>query len=301
MRVAALAGLLSALCLSCIGNGSAAENPGEIARTVTSGPSFTARPRWEVGLGGGYFSGHDYPASDDPNRRALALPFFIYRSPVFRVGGGGIRAVAVEKPRIRLDVSVGASLSARSEGRGLRAGMPDLDFLIELGPQLEISLLDRDVASGGRLQLEVATELRAVAATDFRGIHSQGFVAELSLSGARRRIAGSDVDLLASLGVTFADQRLQGYFYAVDGRFARPERPAYDARGGYLGSELFVGAALRPNRSLRVFLGVQSGLYAGAANRDSPLFETTSSTGIAAGFAWTVARSKRLIDVIEAD
>jgi len=299
MRLAALVGLLPALCLSSIVM--AAEDRGEVARAVASGPSFTALPRWEVGVGGGYFSGHDYPASNDPNQRALALPYLIYRSSVFRVGGGGIRAVAVERPRIRLDVSLGASLSARSEGNGLRAGMPDLDFLLELGPQLEISLLDREMASGGRLQLEFATELRAVVATDFQEIHSQGFVAELSVSGARRRIAGSGVDLLASLGITYADERLQAYFYEVDARYARQGRPAYGASGGYLGSELFIGAALRPNRSLRVFLGMQSGLYAGAANRDSPLFETTSSTGIAAGFAWTVARSKRLIDVIEVD
>ena len=34
-----------------------------------------SKPVWELGVGAAFFSGHDYPASDDPNDTALALPF----------------------------------------------------------------------------------------------------------------------------------------------------------------------------------------------------------------------------------
>ena len=277
------------------------ETSADVAEAVASGPSFTTRPRWEFGIGGGYFSGHDYPASDDPNERSLALPFFIYRSPVFRVGGGGVRAVAIERPKVRLDLSIGGSLNASSEDNGSRAGMPDLDFLLELGPQLEVSLIDRPAGSGGRLQLGFATELRAVVATDFRGVEARGFVAEAGFDVARRRVLGSRLDLLAGIDVTFADERLQDYFYEVDPEFATPARAAYDARGGYLGAEVTAGVAVRVLSNLRVFVGAQSGLYAGAANEDSPLFETTSSTGAAVGVVWTIAKSRRTIDVVERD
>jgi len=279
----------------------AAESGADVVETVTAGPSFTRRPRWEFGVGGGYVAGQDYPASSDPNSRSLALPFFIYRSAVFRVGGGGVRAVAIERPRVRLDLSVGGSLSASSEDNGSRAGMPDLDFLFELGPQLEVSLIDRPAGSGGRLQVEFATKLRAVVSTDFRGVRAQGFVAEAGVDVARRRVLGSRLDLVAGFDVTFADERLQDYFYEVDPAFATPARAAHDARAGYLGSELSLGVAIRARRDVRVFAGARTGLYAGAANEDSPLFETTSSTGVALGIVWTIARSERLIDVIEVD
>ena len=278
------------------------ESGAAIAEAAVAGPAFASRPRWEFGVGGGYFAGNDYPASSDPNRRALALPFFIYRGPVVRVGAGGVRARAIERPRLRLDLSIGGSLSASAESDGVRAGMPALDYLFELGPQLELSLVDRPVASGGRLQLELAAELRAVGATDFRGtLRTEGFVAEIGVSLARRRVGGSDFDLFVGLDMTFADERLQDYFYEVAPRFETPGRAAFDARAGYLGSELFVGAAWRPTSRLRVFAGLQGGLYAGAANEESPLYEATRSGGVALGFAWTLARSERRIEVIESD
>ena len=311
-----LATLAAALLLTAaLAPARASEDGDAIAAAAFDGPSFARKPRWELGVGGGVFSGFDYPASDDPNRRAIALPFFVYRSPVFRVGEGGVRAVALERPRVRLDLSVGGSLNASSEGNGSREGMPDLDFLIELGPQIEISLIDRALAgrpagsspersrerSPGRLQLTALAELRAVVATDFRGIAAEGFVAEAGVEAALRRVGGSRVDLLAGLGARFADERLHDYFYEVAPRYATPSRAAFDADGGYLGTDLFIGAAIRPHPDLRVFLGVQSGLYRGAANADSPLFETGANTGVALGAAWTIARSRRLIEVVERD
>jgi len=49
----------------------------------------TDKPRWELGIGAGFFSGYDYPASNKSNQRAIAVPFFIYRSPALRLGDGG--------------------------------------------------------------------------------------------------------------------------------------------------------------------------------------------------------------------
>ena len=69
-----------------------------------------SKPVWELGVGAAFFSGHDYPASDDPNDTALALPFFVYRSERVRVQGGGVGAVAIERPRFKLDVSLGCLL-----------------------------------------------------------------------------------------------------------------------------------------------------------------------------------------------
>lgn len=278
----------------------AATDASDVAESVDP-TAFEQKPRWEFGVGGGYFKGHDYPASDDPNERALAVPFFIYRSPVLRVGDGGIRAVAIENPRVKLDLSIGGSLSAQSEGNSARAGMPALDYLFELGPQLRISLTDRPTADGGRLQLAFAAKFRAVVATDFSGLYAQGFVTELGVRLARRQILGSKIDLIANADVTFADERLQDYYYEVSPRFVNEQRPEFDASGGYLGAQVFLGVAYRPTSAVRLFAGVVQGFFAGAANEDSPLFETTGSTGLAIGFAWTIARSRQTVSVIDVE
>lgn len=262
-------------------------------------PTVQRRPVWEFGIGGGYFSGFDYPASNDNNRRAIALPFFVYRGPQWRFGGGGIRAVAIEQPRIKLDLSIGGSLNANSQGNSAREGMPDLDFLFEIGPQLEVSLLDRAMPSGGRVQLRFSSELRAVVSTDFGSLEGRGVVLEAGFGVNYRNVRNSGIDLLAALQSTYASERLQDYFYEVEPRFATESRPGFDAKGGYLESGVFTGIGLSPRKNLRLFMGVFSGWFDGARNEDSPLFETRSSTGFAIGLVWTIKKSRRMVDVVE--
>lgn len=277
----------------------AATQEGAAPRIPLGPPSVLRRPVWEFGIGGGYFSGFDYPASSDNNRRAIALPFFVYRGPQWRFGDGGIRAVAIERPRIKLDLSIGGSLNANSAGNSAREGMPDLDFLFEIGPQLEVSLFDQAMPSGGRVQLRFSSELRAVLSTDFSGLDDRGVVAEAGLGLTYRNVRNSGIDLLASLQSTYASERLQDYFYEVAPEFATETRPTFDAEGGYLESGLFTGIGLTPHQNLRLFVGLFSGWFDGARNEDSPLFETTSSTGFAVGLVWTIKKSRRMVDVVE--
>lgn|GEM_PF-421567 len=268
-------------------------------RAGESAFSFVQKPRWELGIGGGAFSGYDYPASSDRNKRAIALPFFIYRTPVFRVGDGGLRAVAIENPRFKLDLSVGGSLNASSEGSSVRQGMPDLDFLFEIGPQLEFRLLDRMLASGSRLRMRFTTELRAVFSSDFRGIDSRGLVIESGVGLNLDNVAGTRMSMLIGLDVTFASEKLHDYFYEVDAEFVTAARPLFDASAGYLETTLFTGVAYRPMASVRIFTGVIQGFFDGASNQRSPLFEVTRQTRLALGIVWTIRSSEQMIDVID--
>jgi hypothetical protein len=261
--------------------------------------SLQRRPVWEFGVGGGYFSGFDYPASKDVNQRFLALPFFIYRSPRFRLGDGGVRAIAIERPRLKLDLAVAASLNASSEGNSVREGMEDLDFLFEIGPQLELSLFDRAMPSGGRVQMRLNAELRAVMETDFHKINSRGLVAELGLGLSFRNVKHSGMDLLTGISTSYGNERLQDYFYEVDPEFATDTRPEFDAKGGYLESRVFGGLGFRARRNVRIFMGVFTGLYDGVRNQESPLFETTSSTGFALGVVWTIKSSRQMVDIVD--
>ena len=102
-----------------------------------------AKPLWEWGIGGGGAYVPDYPASDNYQLRGLGVPYFIYRGDILRVGDGGVRAMAVDDPTFELDVSLSGALNADSEDNEARRGMPDLDFLVGLGPQLRINLNDK--------------------------------------------------------------------------------------------------------------------------------------------------------------
>jgi len=259
-----------------------------------------SRPRWEVGVGAGHIRGFDYPASRDSNRRTIALPFFIFRTQSIRFGGGGVRAVAIEKPRIKLDLSVGGSLNANSSGNSVREGMPNLDFLFEIGPQLEVRLRDEVIGGGiSRLQSRFTSEFRAVFSSDFNEVNQRGYVAEAGFDINLRNVKGSGIDVGAAIGLSYANEKLQDYFYEVPAQFETPTRPSFDASGGYLESKLSVGMGFRPLKNVVVFLGAFTGLYNGAANEESPLFETTSQVGFALGVVWTIAKSRTMVEVVE--
>lgn len=261
--------------------------------------SLEKKPRWEAGLGAGFINSFDYPGSRDPNNAEFVLPFFIYRSRVFRVGdGGGVGAVAVEEPRLQIDVSFGGSLNADSEPGSVRDGFPDLDLLFELGPRLQYKLFSKQWANGSSSELAWDSKVRAVIATDFKGVRAQGFVFASGFAFRQRSVFGSDkLDLILNTDITFADQRYNDYLYTVPAELITPQRERYEAQPGYLESRLFLGLAIKPIKSLRVFTGLAAFNYANSANEDSPLFETTTSTQFALGIVWSALRSKRTIDV----
>ena len=290
--------LLYLVC-SCTATADTGQANEQAASDTNGQASITQKPRWELGIGAGLFSGFDYPASSDSNDRAIALPFFIYRTPVLRFGDGGLRAVAIENPRIKLDLSVGGSLNASSDDNSARQGMPDLDFLFEIGPQLEVRLLERRLESGARLRMRFTSELRAVFSTDFRGIDSQGLVADIGVGLNLDNVADTGVSLIAGFDASAATERLHDYFYEVDPEFVTDTRPLFDAQAGYLESNLFAGIAFQPLPQVRVFGGVIKGFFDGASNQSSPLFEVTVQTSFALGVVWTIKSSKDMIDVVD--
>ncbi|MFC4698566.1 MipA/OmpV family protein [Glaciecola siphonariae] len=251
-----------------------------------------AQPLWEFGAGGGFVDVPNYPASQERNFVALAAPYVIYRGDVFRIGGGGgARAVVAESSNFELDVSVGGAFAADSDDNTAREGMPELDFLFEIGPQLVYRLRDFTFDNGGEGRLNLRMQARAVFSTDFKRIDDRGYVFEPQLTYQQRGTLFKDTALNLAVSAVFASEDLHDYFYEVDQAFARPNRAAFDASGGYLGSELSLGFSFPIMKNMRGFLGGTARFHQGAANQDSPLFEKDITYSYGVGFVWRLYQS----------
>lgn len=294
---------LLATCLASLAhaNTEAAEFSSPNNKRIDNQPVFVRKPVWELGLGVAYFSGHDYPASNDPNQAGLALPFFIYRSEVVRVEGRGVGAVAYERPTLKLDVALGGSLNAESEGNAARAGMPDLDFLFEIGPRLNALLFRRVHTDGGTSTLRWLNSVSAVASSDFSSLDGRGFLVKSELEFRRKRLFGSGFDFQLQLDSIWASQELHDYFYSVDPEFETTDRSSFTAESGYLSSTFTLGFGYKPTPALRLFAAINFENFQGAANEASPLFETDNNINFAVALVWTVRSSKQQIDVFEDD
>lgn len=236
------------------------------------------RPLFEAGVlgAGGIFP--DYPASAQSHAHALPIPYLIYRGQSFQLAPGSARGVLVNTPAVSFDVSASGAFRS-SHDDAARYGMPGLDYMGQIGPRLNV-LLAHD-AMYAKIDFELA--VRAVFSTDLSSIAYRGFVSHPELAYTHANFMNTGGQLKVGIGPEFATTRLMDYFYQVQPQFVIPGRPAYEAHGGYLGSELDVTYRYRLNQRINIIGFVQPALYSGATNEGSPLFKR--QYGVSAGVA----------------
>ena len=250
------------------------------------------KPLWELGVaaGGGWLP--DYPAAGQNHLNAIGLPYVVYRGDFLRSDEKGLlRGRFVTSEDFELDISLVGSFSADSDDNDARRGMPDLDYLVELGPRIQWT-----VARAAKLaKLDFELPLRAVFSTDLKGVDHQGFLAQPELAYQHGDFLDSGLAVKLGLSASFADAELQDYFYGVEPQFATAARPAYEADAGYLGSRLQLVVTKRLGPALRLFAAGRAEFHQGAANEDSPLFREDVTYGVGVGVVWSIFRSQRTV------
>ena len=277
------------LPLLLAGTAAQAQTPSAaLAADISSSSSLQSLPVWEAGLVLAAGSVPDYPASDNSRVRALALPLFVYRGPVLRVEDGGVRGRLFSSASFEVDLSAAGAFNARNNEA--REGMPGLDYLFQIGPQA-VYRWDLDE----RERISAHLKARAVFSTDFGSVDYRGLVIEPQVRWSLKAVAGSAYNLGLSASASFATERLHDYFYEVAPQYARPDRPAFDASAGYLGSEFGINLNRKLSDTLRVFVGARLALHGGAANQDSPLFKDNSTISYGVSLLWTPWRSEAVV------
>lgn len=267
------------------------------AATVPTLACAEEKPLWELGAGVGVAQFPAYRGSEDTKLWVLPVPYVIYRGEFLKADRRGIRGTLFDSERVELNLSLAASPPVSSEDVDLRDGMPDLEPTVEIGPSLNLKLWE---SASDRQRLALRLPLR-------HGLTVEGnpestgwlFSPHLNLDWQDPGgMAGWRLGLLA--GPIFGDRRQHRYFYQVDPEFARPGRPAYDAHGGYAGTQFLAALTKRfPKWWVGAFVRYDN--LAGATFRDSPLVETRDY--FAAGFAITrvIGESSRRVEVDDDD
>ena len=244
-------------------------------------------PLWEAGFGVAALHFPDYRGSSRSRTYALPAPYFVYRGDFFKADRYGMRGIFFKTERLDLNLSFGASLPVDSADDPARAGMPDLEPSVEIGPSLDVTLwrsADHDT------RVDLRTPLRAAISVESnpRYIGAQFYPhVNLDIAGPFG-MPGWNLGLQG--GPVFTNARYNRYYYAVEPQYATASRPAYDPGGGYAGMQFL--AALS-KRFPRYWVGgfVRYDTLAGAEFAGSPL--VTSKRYLAGGFgiSWIFAES----------
>ena len=244
---------------------------------------------YELGIFGGMAYLPDYPASNQSRPKWLAAPYFIFRGHVVRADREGARARLARNRLFDVEMSFSGSFATNSSGNEARRGMPDLDYLAEIGPRLSFPLSDL----GGFGKLNLFLPLRAVFSTNFSRFNHRGFTVTPALYARLWDFLRPGWFGIAQLTANFSDRQNSAYFYDVAPEFARPDRPFYDARAGYMGSDFLAGLLIPIGARVRLFTGAQFLDHDGSANTASPLFKQRTNVTAIVGLSYMFFQSKK--------
>ncbi|HVE52686.1 MAG TPA: MipA/OmpV family protein [Ramlibacter sp.] len=251
---------------------------------ATGGPDPQGRPLWEIGAAGGATWQQAYPGSSRQVNRALVLPWLVYRGRYLRADSESVGLRAVRTPRYELDISAAGAFGSRAGDDPVRAGMPDLGTMVEIGPRLRVNL--GGTPEDGRWRLDLP--LRGVYDLS-DSLAYRGAVFQPGISWTRRLPGAWTVGASASL--TFADAKLSRTFYDVAPAHANALRPAYHAEAGLMSTRLSASLSRRLSADWTLFGFARIDSVAGAANRASPLVTRTTGATLGLGASWTWMRS----------
>jgi MipA family protein len=253
------------------------------------------QPLWEFGLGVGAVVFNDYRGASAMHAYPLPVPYFTYRGPILRADRDGLHGRFLNQRYVEFDLSANATAPVFSRNSAPRNGMPNLDSTVELGPSL-IGHLWR--ADDERLRLDLRAPVRN-AITLASPPRSIGWVFAPNLSLDYRpqgRAAGWNLGVLS--GPLYAQRRYHEYFYGVAPQYATAERPAYQAPGGYAGTQLLLALSRRyPNYWIGAY--VRHDWLQAAVFSDSPLVQQRSYWAGGLAIVWMIRASSRMVDTDE--
>src|SRR5512141_983639 len=250
-----------------------------------------AVPQWELGAGVVGLLLPDYRGSDEVRSYLLPVPYIIYRLEWIRADQRGIRSTLLDREDAEVNLSLSATPPVRSKNNRAREGMSDIKPMVEFGPSLDIHLWSND---GRRFKLDVRVPVRAAFTVESHP-RDAGVSLSPTLNFDVAGIGGRPWQLGMLAGPIFATRRQHQYFYGVSVSDARPDRPAYDADGGYAGLQFLVALSRR-------FEKAWFGAYArydtlrGAVFEDSPLVRRPYYVSAGFAIAWIPLQSSRMIE-----
>jgi len=248
-------------------------------------------PQWELGAGIVGLQLPDYRGSDEVHGYLLPVPYIIYRLEWLKADQTGIHSKLLHREEAEVNLSLSATPPVRSKNNRAREGMSDLKPMVEFGPSLDIHLWRGD---GRRYKLDVRMPVRAAFTVESHP-RDAGVSFSPTLNFDVAGICGRPWQLGMLTGPIFATRRQHRYFYGVSESDARPDRPAFDAHGGYAGLQFLVALSRR-------FEKAWFGAYArydtlgGAVFEDSPLVRRRYYLSAGFAIAWIPLQSSRMVE-----
>jgi len=249
------------------------------------------QPLWEVGLGIGVLGYNNYRGADTSHVYPVPVPYVVYNGPFLTADQEGVHGTLFSRPWVEVNLSFDATTPV-SNGR-VRSGMPELKPTVEFGGMVDFHLWRSE---DSRIRLDLWVPLR-------QAFTLQGPPQPIGWTltpGFKLKIAdpwgheGWHVSIYTD--PLFANRHYDNYFYTVETQYASTSRPAFQAAGGYAGTQ-FVANVMKRFPHYWVGAYVRYDTLTGAVFGDSPLVQRNHYWTAAFGIAWMIGKSSRTVEV----
>lgn len=249
----------------------------------------TDLPLYEAGLGAAVFSLPDYPGAAQSRTRQIIFPDVMFRGEILRADEKeGARARFSWSEWHEIDLSASGGFAADSNQNEARRGMPDLDWIFELGPRFIYKFNSDSVDSITR----IIAPIRGVFSTNMSSVKHHGAMFPFGIYNQQRRLFNGRVGLVSQLLFSYATRGVAEYYYEVESQYAKPSRATYKAREGFFSAELYEGISIEITKKITAYIGLQWNSYQYSANKKSPLLKEDLTFAGFLGITWNFYESE---------
>ncbi len=240
---------------------------------------------YQGGVGVALFLAPAYPGSDSERLFAYPYPYWDYKSPTLHLHHQHLRAKWARHSSFSIGLGANGSPPAAAGTPDARAGMPNLDPTVALGPDIMMRLPAR--AGGWRIWLGARARYRWAMGP---GLQLMPLGSSASAFVESRTPRGRVWPIVVSFGPVFRGHGVNEYFFGVPPAYAAAGRPAYSAPGGYAGVRLTAAVSTRAGPFDFAIFGRYRN-YSGAAFASSPLLKVSNTLIVGAAVVWVFVRS----------
>lgn len=238
----------------------------------------------EVGVGAFTTVLPKYMGSNEQDTYTVPFPFFYYKSEQIEVNRNTFTGFLMNHKHWYLDLSASGNIPVDSQKTKAREGMPDLDFVGEIGPAVKYYFVGHPASSE---QLNMSFNVRKGYAIDTSNLDSVGwrYGSNITYNKQIPSVYRGNLSLSLAANVNYASSDYSQYYYGVTNEFVTSSRPEHHANSGYLGSAVSAGITWRRNSW---WLGsfVKYNSFHNTSQKNSPLLTDKNNWSLGIGVAW---------------
>ncbi len=224
----------------------------------------------------------DYVGSDETRNILLPLPYISYNGPRLRVSRSGITGKLFNSEKWFLSLSLSGAIPVDSEDNRARAGMEDLEAVIEYGPSLKYFFKGQDNSDNA---LFFDFNLREARTFSFDSLNINSSPSLVWRHKLDRAVLSGEVKLTSQIRWEFVSDDYAQYFYGVGQQDVTASRPLYSAQGGFAGYRINNSVRWqKDNLVFSFFVGYAN--ISGASFADSPLVKRQSHVFAGSALFW---------------